>query len=87
MVALAPAPPVTVKQLVEVPPTDDPLEGVGGKDSPITEKLPLLSSMRLLKMIIQGVVNMKTHVVASEFPRGNVFVHVVAAITIMVVVE
>ena len=49
MVDLAPAPPVTVKQLVEVPPTDEPLEGVGGKDSAITEKLPLLSSMRLLE--------------------------------------
>ena len=48
MLDLPPAPPVTVKQLVEDPPTEVPLEGVDGEDSPMTEKLPLLSSMRLL---------------------------------------
>ena len=49
VVDLWPAAGVPAKQLVEVPPTEVPLEGVAGIDSPITEKLPLLSSMRLLK--------------------------------------
>ena len=49
-----PPPPVTVKQLVEDPPTEDTLDGIGGidgiegDDSPMTENVPLLSSMRLL---------------------------------------
>ena len=49
VVDLWPAAGVPAKQLVEVPPTEVPLEGVAGTDSPITEKLPLLSSIRLLK--------------------------------------
>ena len=49
-----PPPPVTVKQLVEDPPTEDTLDGIDGidgiegDDSPMTENVPLLSSMRLL---------------------------------------